>query len=81
LSNWENKDLDVWTPRTTSANDLNSKKNTVKIPIAMYTEINLSVLTSGFWTLAAIHEFCDIWPDKKIIWQRTPREALKKPLF
>jgi len=26
-------------PQEQSANDLNSKKNTVKIPIAMYTEI------------------------------------------
>uniref|UniRef100_A0A0A9HNK2 Uncharacterized protein n=1 Tax=Arundo donax TaxID=35708 RepID=A0A0A9HNK2_ARUDO len=67
LSNWENKDLDVCTPRTTTANDLDSKKNIVQTPIAMYTEINLSVLTSGFWTLAAIHEFCDICPDMKIM--------------
>ena len=35
LSNWENKDLDVRTPRKTIAIDLDSKKNIVQIPIVM----------------------------------------------
>jgi hypothetical protein len=45
LSNWENKDLEVWTPRTTTNKDLDSTKNIVQTPMPIYTEINFSVLT------------------------------------
>uniref|UniRef100_A0A0A9E8W3 Uncharacterized protein n=1 Tax=Arundo donax TaxID=35708 RepID=A0A0A9E8W3_ARUDO len=81
FSNWENKDLDVWIPRTTADKDLDSMKNTEQTPITMYTEISFRMLTLGFWTLAAIHEFCDICADMKIMWEITQRKVYKKPFF
>jgi hypothetical protein len=81
FSNWENRDLDVWSPRTMADKVLESMNNTEQTPINMYTEINFNVLTLGFWTLAAIHEFCDICAAKKIIWEVTQRKAYKKPFF
>jgi hypothetical protein len=46
---------------------LDSKKNIVQGPMIRYTEINFTVLTWGFWRLAAINEFYDICPAMKIL--------------